>query len=65
MKQKQDNTNKIIDIMILIMFIISILGLVLGAFCIFIDVPITIILNVLMLLISSLITIRLLIYLKN
>lgn len=65
MKQKQDNTNKIIDIMILIMFIISILGLVLSAFCIFIDVPITIILNVLMLLISSLITIRLLIYLKN
>lgn len=65
MKQKQDNINKIIDIIILIMFIISILGLVLSAFCIFTDVPITIILNVLMLLILFLITIRLLIYLKN
>lgn len=64
MKQKQDNTNKIIDIMILIMFIIS-KSLVLSAFCIFTDVPITIILNVLMLLILFLMTIRLLIYLKN
>ena len=33
MNQKQNNTNKIIDIMILIMFIIS-KGLVLDAFCI-------------------------------
>lgn len=50
--------------MILIMFIIS-KSLVLSAFCILTDVPITIILNVLMLLILFLMTIRLLIYLKN